>query len=53
MPKKTYYKCGDNRRMIVIDSNELSLATYFVWKDTYGFDGDKSMCWDCYLKRRK
>ena len=48
----SFYKCGHERRMIAMDSDALSMAAYFVWKDTTGYDGDKTECWDCYNKQR-
>ena len=49
----TFYKCGHNRKMIVIDNRLFSMASYFNWKDTTGFEGDRTECWNCYNKRRK
>jgi len=49
----SFYKCSHERKLIVMSSNPLSMASYFVWKDTTGFDGDKTECYDCYLKRRE
>ena len=44
----TKYKCGHKCDTIIMNSNVLSLSNYFSWKDTDGFDGDKSQCYDCY-----
>jgi len=48
----SYYKCGHERRLIVIDSNPLSLALYLVWKEDKGFKGDKSQCFDCWCNSK-
>lgn len=49
--KNQFYKCGHDRGIVVLDDNELSMVAYFDWKDTVGFDGDKSLCWKCYCKK--
>ena len=46
--KMVKYKCGHNTDgVIILDSNELSMTAYLVWKDSIGLDGDKSKCWEC------
>ena len=48
------YKCGHKTDgLIIMDSNELSMTAYLIWKDSVGFDGDKTKCWDCYCKQSK
>ena len=44
------YKCKHKSKPVILDDNLLSLSAYFDWKDTVGYDGDKSMCWECYCK---
>ena len=44
------YKCGHKGELVILDSNVLSLSAYMNWKNTVGFEGDKSMCWECYCK---
>lgn len=39
-----------HKGVIIMDVNLLGLATYLDWKDSTGFDGDKSQCFDCYTK---
>jgi len=34
-----------------MDSNALSIATYLGWKDDAGYDGDHSMCFNCYCQK--
>jgi len=34
--------------VVICDSNPLTISAYLEWKDTVGFDGDKSKCWNCY-----
>lgn len=50
--KKIKYKCGHNSKPIVMDDCELSLSIYLKWKNTVGFKGDGSKCWECYCKNR-
>ena len=45
------YGCGHESTGIILDDNELSIATYLSWKDSVGIDGDISMCFDCYCKK--
>ena len=43
------YKCGHKPPMaIILDSNLLSLSAWLEWKDSTGFDGDKTKCWECW-----
>lgn len=49
----SFYKCGHNRKVIILDSNPLSYSAYLGWKDDKGFNGDKTKCWDCYCKNRE
>lgn len=46
----SFYKCGHGRDIIFLDDNVLSLIHYETWRETDGFDGDKSKCFPCYLK---
>lgn len=46
------YGCGHvSKGMIIMDSSAPAMAHYMVWQDSTGFDGDKSECFDCFLKR--
>lgn len=46
------YKCGHNSDgIIILDSNELSIAGYLVWLDSVGLQGSKELCFDCYCKK--
>lgn len=47
----TEYKCGHEGKPIIMDSNPISIAVYLEWKDTVGYDGDKTECWECYCER--
>jgi len=47
---KFKYKCGHEGEPVILDDNEISMSAYFIWKDSVGYDGDKSMCWGCYCK---
>ena len=46
----TDYKCGHNYGPIIANGNALVISAYLEWKDSVGFDGDKSQCWDCWCK---
>jgi hypothetical protein len=45
-----FYKCGHERGIVILDDSPLCFAAYLAWKDTKGFDGDKSLCWPCWCK---
>jgi len=47
------YKCGHRQEIIILDSNELSMAAYFDWLENYGYKGDCSLCWECYNSQNK
>ena len=51
--QKGFYKCGHESGTIILDDSPLSMTIYFDWKDTFGFDGDKSLCFDCYCKSKE
>lgn len=47
----TKYKCNhESDGIIIMDSNELSMSAYLIWKDSVGLDGTKEQCWECYSK---
>ena len=44
-----YSKCGcETDGIIILDDNELSLSKYFMWCDSVGVFGNKTICWECY-----
>ena len=47
-----YKSCGHKSEAIILDSNLLSIAAYLEWKDTVGFDGNKSLCWNCWCNQK-
>ena len=49
---KPFYKCGHERDIVIINDNILSFMEYELWRESSGFDGDKSECYKCYIKRR-
>ena len=54
MIEMTEYKCGHKTSgVIIMDSNPLSITAYLEWKDSVGFDGDSSQCFDCWCKETK
>ena len=46
----TKYKCGHKSDIIIMNESIMALSSYLTWKDISGFDGDKTQCFDCYLK---
>ena len=46
----TKYKCGHECETIIANTNVDILISWLSWKDSVGFDGDRSKCWDCYCK---
>jgi len=50
----TKYKCGcETDGIIITDSNPLSYFAYDEWSNTVGVFGDKSICWNCWNKKRR
>lgn len=47
------YQCGHNPKVTIMDSNPLSMSAWLDWKDSVGFDGNKTQCWECYCKEAK
>lgn len=50
MKAEDKYKCGHERGIVIMDSNILSMTAYFMWKDSTGYDGNKTQCWECYCQ---
>lgn len=46
----TKYACGHESDTIIANTSPLMISTWLCWKDSVGFDGDKSKCWDCACK---
>ena len=52
--KKIYtYKCGHESKPVIVDSNELSISAYLEWLNSVGFQGDNTMCWECWCEAKK
>jgi len=47
------YKCGHKGKPIFLSNNLLSITAWFEWKDTVGFNGDNSQCWECWCDNKK
>ena len=46
-----YKQCGhESDGIIILDSNELSIAGWIEWSDSVGVFGSKEVCWDCYCE---
>lgn len=49
----TKYKCGHESEMILLDDCPTCFSAYLIWKDSVGYNGDKSLCWKCWNKKRR
>lgn len=49
----TKYQCGHETDIIIIAESALSLTAYIEWAQTVGRDGDKTLCWACWIKGSK
>ena len=47
------YKCGHESEMILLDDCPTCFSAYLIWKDSVGYNGDKSLCWKCWNKKRR
>jgi len=48
------YKCEhETSGVIILDSNELSMAAYLDWESSVGVNGNKTKCWKCYCSKSK
>jgi len=47
------YKCGHKGKIVILDDNLLSISAWLEWKDSVGFNGDRSQCFDCFIKDLK
>ena len=50
---KDNYKCGHEGKPVILDGNALSLSIYMEWVKSEGYEGDKSMCWECWNKKEQ
>jgi len=48
----TKYKCGHEVNTIIMQDSILSITSWMDWKDTKGFNGDKSECFDCWCDNK-
>jgi len=45
------YGCGhETDGVLILDSNELSMAAYLEWSESEGIFGNKSKCFECWCK---
>lgn len=50
----SFYKCGHDRRKMFFKTTESFLfVQYEQWRKTKGFQGDCSLCWDCFINSIK
>ena len=48
--KEMKYNCGHESSVIIMDNNVLSILAWMDWKETDGFEGNKSKCFNCWCK---
>ena len=44
------YKCGHTHGQVIIGNDSNHIATYIKWNDSVGGSGNRSQCWNCYLR---
>ncbi len=48
-----YSKCGHKTDgIIIMDDSILSMSAYFVWAESVGVFGDRTICWECWCKKK-
>jgi len=45
----TKYKCGHESKLIITDSDPVSMAEYFRWQEE---NKDNELCWECWCKQK-
>jgi len=45
----SYYKCGHEQTLIVVDASAISMSAYIRWKK---WAGDRIMCFDCWCEKQ-
>ena len=48
----SFYKCGHNRSPVFLTGNIVGYSLYLIWKESTGFEGDRSQCWKCFCKEQ-
>lgn len=50
----TYYnECEhETNGIIIMESSIISLSAYFVWAESVGVFGERTICWECFCKKR-
>jgi len=46
----TKYKCGHETDFIITSGDIMAITTWITWKESVGFEGNRSQCWECYCK---
>jgi hypothetical protein len=49
----SFYKCGHDRGIVILDDDPLCFLAYLEWKDSTGYDGDKTLCWECWCEKQR
>lgn len=47
------YKCGHESKPVITESSLITISAWIEWKDTVGFNGDDSLCWECWCKKQE
>lgn len=51
--KEARYACGHVGDTVLLDCNALSFAAYLEWKESFGFGGDRSLCFPCFCRKMR
>jgi len=48
-----YSKCGHKTDgVIIMEESIFSLSAYFIWSDSVGVFGNRTICWECWCKKK-
>jgi len=48
--KMTMYKCGHESDTVFLEGKKLTMEKFKEWRDTVGYNGNKSLCLKCWLE---
>ena len=49
----SFYKCGHEKGLIVLDAAPVAFNKYLRWRETVGLDGKRTKCWNCFRESEK
>ncbi len=48
-----YSKCRhETKGLVIFEDSILTMSAYFVWAESVGVFGDRTICWDCWCENR-